>query len=129
MQRLITSVLALLALAMLGCVGSGNIPVASTDAPDVNIGGNDDVVVAGDNDGTIIADDNDGVTTITPATARAQIENSEISYNEEGFLDAIKAGDATLVGLFLRAGMNPNAEDEKGSTRCFYRWTWGTRDS
>jgi S1-C subfamily serine protease len=44
-----------------------------------------------------------------PVEARRELQQRGVPYSEEQFLRQIKSGNADLVGLFLQAGISPNA--------------------
>ena len=46
----------------------------------------------------------------TEEKARNELEKLGIAYSEDEFFDSIIAGKAEIVGLFLQAGMSPNAK-------------------
>lgn len=56
-----------------------------------------------------------GETTITPEQYAAidDLNRRNIEFTEDEFIDAVKRGDAELVKIFLRSGMNPNTKVEK----------------
>jgi len=56
-----------------------------------------------------------GETTITQEQYAAidDLNRRNIEFTEDEFMDAVKRGDAELVKIFLRAGMNPNTKVEK----------------
>lgn len=49
-------------------------------------------------------------------TARRQLEQRGTSYTEVAFFESVRRGEADTVKLFLAAGMNPDAKNEKGDT-------------
>ena len=56
-----------------------------------------------------------GETTITPEQYAAidELNRRNIEFTADEFIDAVKRGDADLVKIFLRSGMNPNTKIEK----------------
>jgi uncharacterized protein len=56
----------------------------------------------------------------TPENARMQLVAAGISYTPESFLDRVNAGDTKAVGLFLRAGMDPNTRSQNSIPAVFY---------
>jgi len=56
-----------------------------------------------------------GETTITPEQYAAidDLNRRNIEFTEDEFIDAVKRGDAELVKIFIRSGMNPNTKVEK----------------
>jgi len=56
-----------------------------------------------------------GETTITPEQYAAidDLNRRNIEFTEDEFIDAVKRGDAELVKIFIRSGMNPNTKIEK----------------
>jgi ankyrin repeat protein len=59
---------------------------------------------------TICADE------ITSEEARAKLEQMEIEYTPENFIESAWTCDPIVVDLFLKAGMNVNIKDEDGLT-------------
>lgn len=54
--------------------------------------------------------------TLTPEKARAQLNSMDIPYTGEAFVHAAERKDAIALSLFLKAGMNPDAESRRGIT-------------
>ncbi len=52
----------------------------------------------------------------SPEMAQSVLKLRGFKYTEPDFLRAINLEDATAVGGFLQAGINPNAKNEKGET-------------
>ena len=48
--------------------------------------------------------------------ARRDLEEKGIPFTEEAFLERVNHGEIDLVRLFLAAGINPDARDQKGDT-------------
>jgi ankyrin repeat protein len=48
--------------------------------------------------------------------ARRELERKAIPYTEQEFVNRVRRRDLEITGLFLAAGMNPDAKDEEGST-------------
>ena len=48
--------------------------------------------------------------------ARKKLGEMNITYDQETFVERVKAGDAIVVDQFLAAGMNPNAMNKEGKT-------------
>lgn len=51
-----------------------------------------------------------------PKDYERELDERGIVFTEEAFLERAEAGDAGVVKLFIQAGMDPNARDEKGTT-------------
>ena len=51
---------------------------------------------------------------MTPEAARRELGQMNVQYNEGAFIDAARDGDALVVDLFLRAGMDVNVRDPMG---------------
>ncbi len=56
----------------------------------------------------------------TPEDARTELAAAGIAYTPENFIDRVNAGDTTSVGLFLRAGMDPNTRSQNTIPAVFY---------
>lgn len=52
----------------------------------------------------------------TSAAAREKLAGRRIPYTEQAFINIVEEGDTTAADLFLVAGMNPEARDERGRT-------------
>ncbi len=52
----------------------------------------------------------------SPDDARAKLDQINVPYSEDLFVQKAGEGDIFAVRLFLKAGMDPNAADEKGNT-------------
>jgi uncharacterized protein len=50
------------------------------------------------------------------ARARATLQNSGIAFSDESFLRYAQSGDASIVDLFLAAGININSKNSEGET-------------
>src|SRR5512134_3400974 len=50
----------------------------------------------------------------TPEAAQKRLEALKLPFSEEAFIQQIRKGDGETVGLYLEAGMNPNAKDASG---------------
>jgi ankyrin repeat protein len=53
---------------------------------------------------------------LTPDKARAQLTSMDIPYTADAFVDAAERKDATALTLFLKAGMDADAENRRGVT-------------
>jgi hypothetical protein len=51
-----------------------------------------------------------------PETARRQLAEMNIPFNERVFFERIKVGDVVIVELFIKAGLSPNFKDKEGYT-------------
>lgn len=52
----------------------------------------------------------------SPEDARLALEERDLAYTEEYFVQSVRSGDTVAAGLFLDAGMNPNTADAHGVT-------------
>lgn len=59
----------------------------------------------------------------SPETARRELNSLSVDYTPQAFIERAKQGDLQAVRLFLAAGMDPNARDEKGNTALMYAIT------
>lgn len=51
-----------------------------------------------------------------PEDYRAQLEEKDVTYSEESFVEQGKNGEQENVELFLKAGMDPEVTDHNGNT-------------
>lgn len=56
----------------------------------------------------------------TPEMAQSMLKVTGYNFTTEDFFRAIRLNDARVVRTFLQAGMDPNAENEKGETALTY---------
>lgn len=48
----------------------------------------------------------------SPETARKELENRRIKFDESNFVENVKKGDTDIIKLFLIGGINPNIKDD-----------------
>ncbi|GAB4272059.1 MAG: hypothetical protein Kow0065_21470 [Methylomicrobium sp.] len=50
------------------------------------------------------------------ATALKELQTRQVLFTRQQFIEAVSAGDQSLVDLFIRGGMSPKTTDEKGNS-------------
>jgi serine/threonine-protein phosphatase 6 regulatory ankyrin repeat subunit B len=51
---------------------------------------------------------------LSPAEARKKLEASNVSYNDNRFIEAVSKNETEAVALFIRAGLHPNTKNADG---------------